>query len=418
MESERRTARWIGPGLIMAASGIGASDIIASTVAGAGHGLALLWTVAVGAFLKFVLSEGLARWQLATGATALEGWAQHLPRWVLVLFAGYLGLWAVAVSGALTSGCGLAIENLTGGAIPRSWGALAHGALAFAAIFTSRAGGIARVMKPLIVLMFVSIVVCAALTFREPLGALRGLLIPRIPTGGGASVLSLIGGIGGSLTLLSYGYLMREENAGAPSLRTVRLDLGAAYAFTAICGLSVMLIAHRVFHVAGISITDREAVSRMAAELGGVAGPAGFYIYSIGFWAAVTASLFGVWQTVPSICADCLGLLRRLTPDRRAAAMKADGWPYRGSLIFMAAVSVPFAFLGKPLLVIVAFTIFGSLLTPFFAATLLYLNNRVPWSAPIPHNSAVTNIVLILVLILFLLVAGSEIVALLPARGQ
>jgi hypothetical protein len=32
----------------------------------------LLWAVAVGAFFKFVLNEGIARWQLATGSTALE----------------------------------------------------------------------------------------------------------------------------------------------------------------------------------------------------------------------------------------------------------------------------------------------------------------------------------------------------------
>ncbi len=402
----------LGPGLLLAATGVGGGDLATASFVGDLLGTAVLWAALVAAFLKFVVTEGLARWQLATGTTALEGWARHLPRWVLFVFAGYLVLWAVAVSGALTSGCGLAIENLTGGAIPRLWGALAHAAVAFAAIFTARAAGVARIMKPLIVLMFASIVLCAALTFRDLPGALRGLLVPWIPTGGAASVLSLAGGIGGSLTLLSYGYLLRGENAGASSLRAVRLDLASAYAFTAIFGLSVMLIADRVFHAAGIAITDREAVSRMAAELGGVAGPAGFYIYSIGFWAAVTASLFGVWQTVPHIFADCLGLLRRLPPDEHAASIKAGARPYRGALIFMAAVSFPFAFFGHPLLVIVAFTILGSLLTPFFAATLLYLNNRIPWSAPVPHNSTTTNVILVLVLILFLLVGGVEILAL------
>ena len=111
----------IGAGLIMAASGIGASDIIVATVGGATYGARLLWALALGAFLKFLLSEGLARWQLATGTTALEGWARHLPRWVLPLFLTYLVVWSVAVSGALVSGCGLAIENLSGGAVPRSW---------------------------------------------------------------------------------------------------------------------------------------------------------------------------------------------------------------------------------------------------------------------------------------------------------
>ena len=64
---------WLGPGVIMATSGIGASDIVAATVGGATYGLALLWALILGAFFKFVLSEGLARWPLATGSTALEG---------------------------------------------------------------------------------------------------------------------------------------------------------------------------------------------------------------------------------------------------------------------------------------------------------------------------------------------------------
>ena len=67
-------------------------------------------------------------------------------------------LWAVAVSGALVSGCGLAIENITGGAVPRTWGGLAQAMAALALIWSAQAGGFTRVMKPLIVLMFASIV--------------------------------------------------------------------------------------------------------------------------------------------------------------------------------------------------------------------------------------------------------------------
>jgi Mn2+/Fe2+ NRAMP family transporter len=71
-----RSPRWLGPGLITAASGIGASDIVTATVGGAAYGVTLLWALALGAFFKFVLTEGLARWQLATGTTLLEGRAR------------------------------------------------------------------------------------------------------------------------------------------------------------------------------------------------------------------------------------------------------------------------------------------------------------------------------------------------------
>ena len=408
--TKRLKIQWAGPGVIMAVSGIGASDVIAATVGGATYGTALFWAVVLGTFFKFVLTEGLARWQLATRTTIMEGWSRHLPRWVLVTFICYLMLWAIAVSGALVSGCGLAIENITSGAVPFVWGALAHAVVAFLFIYTAHAARFASIMKPLIAIMFVSVVVCAGLTFRDPGAALAGLFVPTIPSGGGPYVLSLIGGIGGSLTLLSYSYLLREEGLShASNLSRVRLDLAIAYLFTAIFGLSIMTIAARVFHGAGIAITDSEAVSRMAGQLAEITGPAGFYIYSIGFWAAVIASLVGVWQTTPNIFADCWSLLNRRSQPQAAAGAGSKSGAYLVALCFMAAVAVPFAFMRRPLLLVVAFTILGSLFIPFLAATLLYLNNRVPWPSSIGHNRVVTNIVLGVLLLFFVMLGGIAI---------
>lgn len=62
-----------GPGLVVAATGIGSGDVVSAAVGGARYGVALLWCIVLGAFFKFVLMEGIARWQLATGTTVLEG---------------------------------------------------------------------------------------------------------------------------------------------------------------------------------------------------------------------------------------------------------------------------------------------------------------------------------------------------------
>jgi Mn2+/Fe2+ NRAMP family transporter len=113
-------AQLIGPGLLVVAAGIGAGDIVSSTVGGANYGLALLWAVVLAAFLKCFLNEGIARWQLATDSTAIEGWFAHLPWWVNAYFGVYLILWTPAVTGALSNACGLGIANLSGGAIPAS----------------------------------------------------------------------------------------------------------------------------------------------------------------------------------------------------------------------------------------------------------------------------------------------------------
>src|SRR5687768_15429716 len=196
----------IGPGIIVAATGIGAGDIISATVGGANYGVILLWVVALGAFFKFVLNEGIARFQLATGMTALEGWGAYLPRWIKGAFGIYLVIWTVGVSAALTNACGLGINNITGGAVSTVWGAVVHSVIGGLLVFIGGFSGFEKLMKVLIAAMFFSIVICAIITFGDAARVVSGLVIPSLPIGGGAYVLSLIGGIGGSVTLLSYNY--------------------------------------------------------------------------------------------------------------------------------------------------------------------------------------------------------------------
>ncbi|MCC7124714.1 MAG: Nramp family divalent metal transporter [Acidobacteria bacterium] len=398
-----------GPGLIVAAAGIGSGDVVSATVGGARYGVVLLWAIALGAFFKFVLSEGIARFQLATGKTVVEGWAEYLPAWVKAYFTIYLLLWTVFVSAALTNATGLGMANLTGGAIPTAWGAVLHSLIGFVFVWFGGYGKFEKLMKLLVGIMGFSILICAALTMTNPGPALQGLFVPTIPPGSGTYVLSLIGGIGGSITMLSYNYWMREEGMkGAGYVSYVRGDVGVAYVFTALFGLSIMLIANRAFFLPGVQITDVQAVPKMAETLGAILGPFGEYAYAIGFWAAVFASLLGVWQSVPYLYGDLYGILRKLSPAAREAATQVTSTPYRLALVFITLVPIPLAFTGRPLFIIVSYTVVGSLFVPFLAATLLYLNNRVAWTEPVPKNHWSTNLLLVAILALFLAVGAQE----------
>ena len=400
-----------GPGLVVAATGIGSGDVVSATVGGARYGVVLLWAILAGAFFKFVLSEGIARWQLATGKTALEGWADHLPSWVKYYFGAYLLVWTVAVSAALTNATGLGISNLTNGAIPQSWGAVAHSLIGFAFVWFGGYGSFEKLMKVLVGVMGFSILVCAALTLNNPGPMVQGLVVPIIPPNSGTYVLSLIGGVGGSITMLSYNYWMREEGMrGSGFLSYVRGDIAIAYIFTALFGISIMLIANDAFFVNGVALKDAEAVPKMAAALGTLLGTFGRMAFSIGFWAAVFASLLGVWQSVPYLYADFYGILKKMPPAARQEIVKVTSTPYRVALAYITLVPIPFAFTGRPIAVIVTYTIVGSLFVPFLAATLLYLNNRVSWTEPVPHNSWITNLLLVAILALFAIVGAQEVI--------
>ena len=63
MSGAKRTGLLVvtGPGLLAAATGVGAGDLATGAFTGNLLGVAVLWAVAVGALVKFVLNEGLAR---------------------------------------------------------------------------------------------------------------------------------------------------------------------------------------------------------------------------------------------------------------------------------------------------------------------------------------------------------------------
>jgi Mn2+/Fe2+ NRAMP family transporter len=370
----------------------------------------LLWAILVGAFFKFVLSEGIARWQLATNTTALEGWANHLPGWVKYYFGVYLVIWTVSVTAALTNATGLGLSNLTGGAIPQPWAAVGHALFGAAFVLVGGYAGFEKLMKFLVGVMGFAILLCAALTFRDGGAVLQGLFVPSVPDGSGMYVLSLVGAIGGTITMLSYNYWMREEGlSGERHLGYVRGDLGVAYTFTALFAVAICMMANQAFHVPGITITNAQAVPRMAETLGEILGPLGRWSYSIGFWAAVFASLLGVWQSIPYLYADYWGILKKVPPAERKALTQSKSKPYRLALLFVTIAPLPFAFTGQPIAIVITYTLIGSLFVPFLAATLLYLNNRVNWASAVPKNSLATNALLAVILLLFLVVGGKEV---------
>ena len=65
----------------------------------------------------------------------------------------------------------------------------------------------------------------------------------------------------------------RRGHAAAPGIsRYVRGDVAIAYVFTAIFGMSIMLIANEAFFVPAVKLRDAQAVPKMAAMLGRSSG--------------------------------------------------------------------------------------------------------------------------------------------------
>lgn len=360
--------RVIAPGLILAATGVGAGDLMTGTLAGNELGTAVLWAVLVGAFLKFVLSEGVARWQLATGTTLLEGWIANLGSWIRWVFLGYLTLFSVIVGRALSNACGVAGTALLPLGDRESsvvaW-AVIHSLAGVALVLRGSFQAFETIMSVLIGLMCVT-VVGTTVAIAPSGGELVAGLVPSVPASGGSWILAVLGGVGGTVTLLSYGYWIREQGRQGPRmLGPCRIDLAVGNGVTALFGLCVVIIGSQI-EVAG---SGAALATEMADRLAAAIGPSGKWIFLAGFWGAVFSSLLGVWQSIPYMFADFMRLWNGSDGDLRRSA------PYRLWVVLIAIVPL-FLFNAPVRQIQWTYGVFGAMFLPLLALTLLLLNNR------------------------------------------
>lgn len=392
----------LGPGLVVAAAGIGAGDVITATVTGAQFGTGLAWALLVCAVLKFVLNEGVARWQLATGSTIVEACVRRLPRWVSLLFLLYLLVWTFFVGASLTNACGLAGHSLIPQLSVEVWGVI-HSIIAAALVLMGRFGLFENVMKLLVGIMVITVLVCAVLVKPHLGELLRHLTWPALPSGSGKAVLGIFGGIGGSMTMLCYGYWIRENAwTGTGHQRVMRADLLLAYGVTLIFAVALTIVAAgcnaAVTQGSGMAL---EVASRLEATL----GTTGRWAFLIGFWSAVFASMLGVWQGVPYFFADFM--TQRVRTTGTGSVDLKNTRAYRGYLLYLAGPPLLLLLVGKPVAMVVLFTVIGAFFMPFLAALLLYLNNRRDWMGA-QSNGIACNGVLLVSLLLFGWIALKE----------
>ena len=314
---------------------------------------------------------------MATGATLLEGWVTKLGSWIQWVFLAYLLLFSLVTSAMLSSACGVA-----GAAIiplsddPQSsrlaWAAT-HSLTGAVLVWLGGYSLLKKVLAVCVGAMFVTVTMTAFLLAPDWTAIARGL-IPSLPASGAGWVIGLIGAIGGTMALLSYGYWIREEGrSGQDGLRACRFDLLLSYVVIGLFGMAVVLIGSRV-QVKG---QGTGLALLLADQLAASLGPSGKWIFLVGFWAAVFSALLGVWQSLPHLFADFLWL-RKDAAIRLPAELIERSRPYRIYLAGMA--TVPLILMRWPVEQLqLAFGLTGAMLLPLLALTLLIMNNREEW---------------------------------------
>ncbi len=252
----------IGPGLVVAATGVGAGDMVSSLTAGTEFGTILIWAVVLGAALKFALTEGLGRWYMATRTTILEGW-HSMGWWASIYFIVYLALVTFFFGAAAPSASALAVDAMFPGLMPFwLWAVLHSVVFGFGICILGRYELFERVMEVFVGLMFLTVVGLAILLTPSLGDLVLGTVVPRLPEGSLPFVLAVIGGVGGTFTLVSYTYWVRERGWRRPSwIPMMRTDLAVGYTMTGVFMVAMLVIGAELLFANGTSISDEEASS-------------------------------------------------------------------------------------------------------------------------------------------------------------
>lgn len=404
-----RRLKLIGPGLVVAATGVGAGDMVSSLTAGTQFGTILIWAVILGAALKFALTEGLGRWYMATRTTILEGW-HSMGWWASIYFIVYLALVTFFFGAAAPSASALAVDAMFPGLMPFwLWAVLHSVVFGFLVCVIGKYGLFERVMEVFVGLMFLTVVGLAVL-LTPNLGELAmGTIVPRMPEGSLPFVLAVIGGVGGTFTLVSYTYWVRERGWRRPSwIPMMRTDLAAGYIMTGVFMVAMLIIGAELLFANGSSISDEGGLVALSDPIAERFGPVASWLFLIGFWAAATSSITGAWNGGAYLFGDLVRTIRQVPEEEGEEYLSEKSVYFRGFLAWITFPPMVLLSFDEPVAIVIIYASLGALFMPFLAITLLWLLNlRVPREF---RSGLLSNLVLGVSVLIFLYVSVQEII--------
>ncbi|MDQ0696185.1 MULTISPECIES: Nramp family divalent metal transporter [unclassified Streptomyces] len=413
----RSSWKYIGPGIVVAATGVGAGDLVATLIAGSKFGYTLMWAAVIGCVVKISLAEAAGRWHLATGRTLFDGW-RSLGPWTTVYFAVYVVLWGFIYGATAMSSSALPIVALFPDGPGLKFWAIVTGLIGLAFVWFNRYAVFEKVMTVLIGIMFVVVVYVAARVVPDVGASFAGLL-PVLPDGSLLYTLGLIGGVGGTITMAAYGYWVNAKGWNNSSwMKVMRLDNRVAYITTGVFVVAMLIVGAELLHASQVALTSGD---RGLIDLGKVledrfgAGTAKLFL--VGFFATSFSSLIGVWHGVSLMFADFVERFRApaaggaKTEEHEGADVaerRQRSLPFRAYLLWLTFPPMTLLWLDEPFGLVIAYGVLGAFFMPFLALTLLWLLNssRTPgeW-----RNGWVSNGMLALSGLLFIVLCVQQV---------
>jgi hypothetical protein len=219
-------------------------------------------------------------------------------------------------------------------------------------VWAGRYGFFQKIMSVFVGLMFVS-TVGAAIAARPSLDTLLDGFTPSF--GGSAGVfyvLGIIGGVGGSISLLTYSRWAAQHGwSGTARMRAMRLDLVIGFVMTFVFMVAMMVVG--ATFTAGLDgIRGVDGLRALSEPFADQYGTLAVWLLLIGMFSAVFSSLIGGYNALCNVFTDIVHVLR----DENTEIVDPEkSRPFRLYLLWMAGPSLALLAFDAPVVIVLVY---------------------------------------------------------------
>ena len=386
MADKRNLWQRLGPGILLAATSVGASHLVLSPQAGALFGYSLLWLVLAAHLFKYPAFEFGPRYAAATGQNLLQGYKKiRGPRgWALYMFLGSTILQGIGVLAGVVSVSGCVMCTWTG-LLNTEYFSLIIIAVVMGLLFLGGFSWLDHINKIMMATLALATFLAFVPVFPAP-SNFTHLVIPSLPAGSIVLVAAILGwmptGIDVSIwhsfwTLQKLEKLGEKTKSGDPAahkrqLKVSLLDMRVGYGLSLLTGL--MFITLGAVHLAGRGaelkgIQFAEAISSAYTSI------LGAWMYHVFMLTAFFAMFSTTYTVIDGFSRSFSEALAALREDWSRVGVRK--WTYGGFVIFSALCgAVCVVWVGNPVTLVTTVALISLAVAPVLYALNLVCVNR------------------------------------------
>jgi len=304
IETVRKIARALGPGLIVAAIVLGPGSITSISATGSLLGNNLLWIVLLSGIFMLTYTILSAKFGTANRSTFLTVVAERYGRWLAVLIGVCAFLCCAGFQWGNNLGVGMAMNALLGG--PTWLWAVVFTVLSISFLFYFRSlyEAIEKLMMALVILMIVAFVSNLVVAGPDPVDVAAGFIPERIDTELIPLVAAIVATSFSVFGAIFQSYLVQEKNWGREQAGQGIRDSVVGIAALTLISAVVMITSATVLHSRGIQV---RSAADMATQLEPLLGRAAKWLFCLGLWGASFSSFLGNAVLGGTLLSDGLG---------------------------------------------------------------------------------------------------------------